>query len=194
LFISSDLVFDGLNPPYAEEDDPSPLNIYGEHKLMAEIGMKKYCSSAVICRMPLLFGISGPTASSFLQPLLRKMKNGTKVNLFVDEYRTPLSGKNAVEGLMIALDKLPEIVHLGGPERISRYEFGKLVRNIFNYKNAKMNPCRQSDIPMAAPRPSDVSLTNAKALKMGFKPDPIEKSLKQLKAEVAIQKGTKKNH
>lgn len=183
LFISSDLVFDGLNPPYSEEDEPSPLNVYGEHKLMAEIGMKNRCASVVICRMPLMFGRSGPTASSFLQPLLRQMKLGIEINLFVDEFRTPLSGTNAVEGIMIALERLPDTIHLGGLERISRYEFGKLVMDVFNFRNAKLNPCRQKEIQLAAPRPRDVSLTNAKAMQMGFQPDPIKASLERLKAE-----------
>lgn len=182
LFISSDLVFDGLNPPYSEEDEPSPLNVYGEHKLMAEIGMKNRCASVVICRVPLMFGRSGPTASSFLQPLLRQMKLGIEVNLFVDEFRTPLSEKNAVEGIMIALERLPDTIHLGGLERISRYEFGKLVMDAFNFRNAKLIPCRQKEIQMAAPRPHDVSLTNAKAMQMGFQPDPIKVSLERLKA------------
>jgi dTDP-4-dehydrorhamnose reductase len=182
LFISSDLVFDGLNPPYSEEDEPSPLNVYGEHKLMAEIGMKNQCASIVICRMPLMFGSSGSTGSSFLQPLLRQMRLGMEVNLFVDEFRTPLSGKNAVEGLMIALERLPDVIHLGGLERISRFEFGKLVMDVFNLRNAKLNPCSQKEIQMAAPRPRDVSLTNAKATRLGFQPDPIKVSLERLKA------------
>ena len=181
LFISSDLVFDGLNPPYSEENETSPLNVYGEHKLMAELGMKNQGASIVICRMPLMFGSAGPTGSSFLQALLRQMRIGMEVNLFVDEFRTPLSGKNAVEGLMIALEKLPDVLHLGGLERISRYEFGKLVMGVFNFRNAKLNPCRQQEIQMAAPRPRDVSLTNAKAMQMGFQPDSIRVSLERLK-------------
>jgi dTDP-4-dehydrorhamnose reductase len=43
LFTSTDLVFDGLNPPCTEEDEPSPLRIYGEHKALAEKGMKRRC-------------------------------------------------------------------------------------------------------------------------------------------------------
>ena len=34
---------------------------------------------------------------------------------------------------------------------------------------------------MAAPRPHDVSLTNAKAMQMGFQPDSIKVSLERLK-------------
>lgn len=36
IYISSDYVFDGTNPPYTEEDIPSPLNLYGKTKLDGE--------------------------------------------------------------------------------------------------------------------------------------------------------------
>ena len=186
LFTSSDLVFDGTSPPYRETDEPSPVNIYGEQKVIAEIGMKNRCPSVVICRMPLMFGSPGPASSSFMQPLLSQMKSGAEANLFVDEYRTPLSGTNAAEGLLIALEKLPDILHLGGLERISRYEFGKLLAKIFNIPHARLNSCRQRDVKMAAARPSDVSLDCAKARKMGFQPDTIKLSLQKLRGTAEI--------
>ena len=83
---------------------------------------------------------------------------------------------------MIALEKLPDVVHFGGLERISRYEFGKLAMEVFHYQNANLNPCKQQDIRMPAPRPMDVSLTNAKAKQMGFHPEPIKVSLERLQA------------
>ena len=180
LFTSTDLVFNGVNPPYAEDDEPSPLNVYGEHKVLAEIGMKRRCKSLVICRMPLMFGDPGPVASGFLKPLIRNMQSGAEVNLFVDEFRTPVSGKSAAEGLMIALEKLPDIIHLGGMERVSRYDFGKLVASILHIPNAKLNPCRQQDVKTAAARPADVSLDSTKAQKLGFQPEKIEESLQKL--------------
>ena len=36
IYISSDYVFDGTNPPYREEDIPNPLNLYGKTKLEGE--------------------------------------------------------------------------------------------------------------------------------------------------------------
>jgi dTDP-4-dehydrorhamnose reductase len=83
---------------------------------------------------------------------------------------------------MIALERLPDVIHLGGLERISRYEFGKLVMEVFDLRNAKLNPCRQQEIQMAAPRPRDVSLTSAKAMQMGFQPNPVKLSLERVKA------------
>jgi dTDP-4-dehydrorhamnose reductase len=184
LFTSSDLVFDGLNPPYVEEDEPSPVSYYGEHKALAESGIKDRYPPAVICRMPLMFGDPGPVATSFIQPLIKKMTEENGVNLFVDEFRTPVSGKDAARGIMIALDKLPEIIHLGGPERISRYEFGKLVADTFKIRDAKLNACNQEDIKMAADRPPDVSFDSSKAMDMGFEPGSLVNELKELRDAV----------
>jgi dTDP-4-dehydrorhamnose reductase len=182
IFTSSDLVFDGNDPPYAEDDKPSPVNVYGEQKLKAEEGMKARYPEAVICRLPLMFGDPGPASSSFIQPVISAMRNGSEVRLFTDEFRTPVSGRDAAKGLLMALRELPSILHLGGPERISRYEFGRLIARIFKIEDAKLYPCRRADLRLSAPRPQDVSLDSGRACAMGFRPNPLRIELKRLAA------------
>jgi len=82
---------------------------------------------------------------------------------------------------LIALDKLPGIIHLGGPERISRYEFGKLLSETFRFSNARLNPCRQEDLKMPAPRPPDVSLDSSKARALGFNPKSLKEEMEALR-------------
>jgi dTDP-4-dehydrorhamnose reductase len=79
--------------------------------------------------MPLMFGDPGPVASDFLQPLIQNMRSGNTVNLFVVEFRTPLSGKNAAEGLMIALEKLPDKAQNLGRSK-SSYLWRRMWRRI----------------------------------------------------------------
>lgn len=181
LFTSSDLIFDGLNPPYREDDNPSPVSAYGEQKVLAESGMKDRYPPTVICRMPLMFGDPGPVAVSFIQPLINAMQSGIKVDLFIDEYRTPVSGINAAEGLMIALNTLPDIIHLGGSERISRYEFGQLLLKTFQIRTAIVNPCKRKDLNLPAPRPPDVSFDSSKAAALGFQPNALTVELERLR-------------
>lgn len=180
VFTSTDLVFDGLNAPYQETDPVCPVNLYGEQKVIAEKVMLERYPSTAICRMPLMFGAATPTATSFIQPFLQNLKEGKELNLFIDEFRTPVSGTTAAKGLLLALKKVNGLIHLGGKERISRYEFGHLLIEIFQLSGAKIKACRQQDVKMSAPRPSDVSLNSSKAFALGYQPLSIREELQAL--------------
>ena len=180
LFTSTDLVFDGLNAPYRESDPVCPVNVYGEHKAQAEERILKAYPQSTVCRMSLMFGLSGPVAKSFIQPMLLAMQAGRELNLFVNEFRTPLSAATAVRGLFLSLNKVSGIIHLGGKERISRYDFGKLIQRIFRFENAKIRPCKQEEVHMPALRPADVSLDSSKALALGFRPLPLIEELQNI--------------
>jgi dTDP-4-dehydrorhamnose reductase len=167
-FTSTDLVFDGLNAPYKETDAVCPVNVYGQQKVMAEIGMLERYPLVAICRMPLMFGNATPTATSFIQGFIETLKDGRELNLFTDEFRTPVSGTTAAKGLLMALENVNGIIHLGGKERISRYDFGQLLVEIFNLPASSLKAGRQQDVKMAAPRPADVSLDSNKAIALGY--------------------------
>jgi dTDP-4-dehydrorhamnose reductase len=181
IFTSSDLVFNGLDAPYREQDPPSPVSTYGEQKVMAETGILEAYPEALVCRMPLMFGLPGPGSKSFLLPMLGAMRAGRTLRLFVDEYRTPLSAGAAAQGLLLVLGRAGGILHLGGPERISRFDFAGRVAEIFDLNNACLIPCRQKDVVMSAPRPPDVSLESSKAYAMGFSPPPLAKQIQEIR-------------
>ncbi|TVP62085.1 MAG: NAD(P)-dependent oxidoreductase [Nodularia sp. (in: Bacteria)] len=179
-FTSTDLVFDGLNAPYKETDSVSPVNLYGEQKVMAETGMLERYPMTAICRMPLMFGRETPTAKSFIQPFIQTLKEGKELKLFTDEFRTPASGITAAKGILLALEKINGYIHLGGKERISRYDFGKLLIEVFQLPETGLKSCQQQDIKMAAPRPADVSLDSTKAFALGYQPLPIKTELERI--------------
>ncbi len=180
VFTSSDLVFDGLNAPYKEDDPVCPVNLYGEQKVLAEEGIMKRYTGAAICRMPLMFGDPGPAATSFFKTMVMALREGRELRLFEDEYRTPVSGKTAAQGLFIAMEKIEGIIHLGGTERISRYNFGLLMMGILGIRDARLIRCRQKDMTTAAPRPPDISLDSSKAYSVGFNPLPLKDQLEEL--------------
>lgn len=180
VFTSTDLVFNGKNAPYREDDPVSPINIYGEQKARAEEGILRGYPSAAVCRMPLMFGDPGPVASSFFNTMIGNMREGRELRLFIDEFRTPVSGITAARGILLALKKFKGIFHMGGRERISRYEFGVLLRDLLGISNANLLQCRQSDMKMAAPRARDVSLDSSKAMAWGYTPPPLKEELRRL--------------
>ena len=180
-FTSTDLVFDGRNAPYREEDLTCPVSLYGEQKVRAEEGMLERHPGTVICRMPLMFGAPGPAAGSFIQPMLESLREGRGIDLFIDEFRTPVCAGDAAAGILSALSSgVRGILHLGGPERISRYDFGVLLADAFGLSREGLRACRQTDVPMAAPRPQDVSLDSSRAFRSGYKPIPPREALEKL--------------
>ncbi|OQY98816.1 MAG: NAD(P)-dependent oxidoreductase [Candidatus Brocadia sp. UTAMX2] len=180
VFTSTDMVFDGLNPPYREEDPVCPVNFYGEQKALAEEGMMKRHPMTAVCRLSLMFGISGPGATSFIQPMIAAMREGRELQLFTDEFRTPVSADTAASGIFLSLEKVHGLLHIGGNERISRYEFGTMLMNTLNISAARLIPSRQKEVIMAAPRSPDVSLDNTKARSLGFRPLPLSEEMKKL--------------
>jgi dTDP-4-dehydrorhamnose reductase len=168
VFTSTDLVFDGTKPPYRETDPASPINIYGEQKVAAEQQILTAYPEAIICRMPLMFGMVPPTATSFIQPWLAALAADRSLQLVVDEFRTPVSGTTAATGLLMMLQHSPGIVHLGGKERISRYDFGRLLAEVFNFDPSLLLPIYQRDLQLTAARAADVSLDSSKAIALGY--------------------------
>jgi dTDP-4-dehydrorhamnose reductase len=180
VFTSSDLVFDGTRPPYRETDPPSPLNAYAGQKVAAEAAILSRHPKAVICRMPLMFGYGGAESRSFAHEMVLAIASQKPIRLFTDEYRTPVSTTCAAKGLLAALHWPGGIYHLGGPERISRFEFGRRIAERLKLGEAHLQPLSQAELPMAARRPADVSLDSRKALGMGFAPDGVDAAIDKM--------------
>lgn len=177
VFTSTDLVFDGLHAPYIEEDPPTPVNIYADQKVAAEEGVLKTYPLTAVCRMPLMFGVPSPAYRNFTQEMISALREDRELKLFVDEFRTPIGGETAVEGVLLALKKVNGLIHLGGLERISRYNFGLLMMDVLGIREAQLLRCSYEDIPMPAPRSPDVSLESSKAIALGFNPLPLREEL-----------------
>jgi dTDP-4-dehydrorhamnose reductase len=184
VFTSTDLVFDGEHAPYGENDLPGPISVYGNQKVEAEQGMRQAHPGVTVCRVPVMFGDPGPCSKSFIQPLLKNLRQGVAIRLFSDEIRTTVSGKTAAQGLLLCIGKPGETFHLGGRQRISRYDFGLLLCRAIGAPESLCVPVLQKDAiataPSAAPRPRDVSLTSDKAFAMGYDPRPLPKQLSEL--------------
>lgn len=182
VFTSTDLVFDGKFAPYSEKDSVSPICIYGEHKIYAEEKILKCCPGAAICRMPLMFGDPSPYSKGSMLPILQSLENNKPVKLFTDEYRTILGEPSASSGLLHAINNFQGVIHLGGSERLSRYEFGVKLAKYCNLNQGLITGILQKEIIMAAPRPKDVSLNSSLAFSKGYTPFSTIEGFRHLKS------------
>jgi dTDP-4-dehydrorhamnose reductase len=179
------LVFDGTKGSYSETDQPNPINKYGAQKAEAEKMVLSIAQNATIFRLPLMFGhVHGK--QSYLTQMIRSLQSQQEVKLFIDEYRSICGVNSVAKGILSLLDKSNGIIHLGGKERLSRYEFGAIAAKVFGCNTALLKPCRQEDVPMPAPRPKDVSLNSAKGIYLGFRPLGIEEELRFIANESTL--------
>ncbi len=149
--VSTDLVFDGRSAPYLPTGDVQPLSAYGRSKAEGEVAALR-AEDALVVRIPLLFGPShdgAHGATDMLQP-------GRSLGLFTNEYRTPLHVADAARLLVdLALDEARRgIVHLAGPERLSRWDFARRYAEIAHVDGRAWRPTVAVD-PL---RPRDVSM------------------------------------
>ncbi len=180
VFVSTDMVFDGLNAPYKEDDPVCPINVYGEQKVLAEKEILRRCQKVSVCRTSIMFGNHHDRTKSWFQKNLEAMRMRQNLQLFVSEFRTFLSVRRAVFGLLLALGNINGILHLSGDESISRYDFARLATRAFHINNARLIPCNHTDVKVTAPRAHDLSLNNSKAKDLGFNPSSIKKELEVL--------------
>jgi dTDP-4-dehydrorhamnose reductase len=195
LFISTDLVFGGEHAPYGETDPVSPLSHYGRQKAIAETQILKVYAHATICRLPLLYGLASPNGQGFLPSFLAKLKAGQPLPLFTDEWRTPVTVADAATGIRLALARgVRGILHLGGPERISRYDFGLKMAEAFRLSAATIQPCLRADVSLPAPRPRDVSLNSDRAFAWGYRPRDVTAGLAALAADASQPQCAEQSH
>lgn len=194
IFTSTDLVFDGAHAPYAEDGPIAPLNLYGEHKALAEQAALDRYDEAAICRMPLLFGYSANGRVPFFQQMVGEFRDGRPMTLFADELRTPVSGGVAAAGLLLVagsgmedesvnpkeIEWVRGLLHLGGRQSISRYEMGRQTLEILDLPTALAEPISFRDVPAIAARAADVSLDSSKAYALGFDPPPVRQQIERL--------------
>jgi dTDP-4-dehydrorhamnose reductase len=161
VFFSTDLVFDGRRGSYAETDVPNPLSVYAQTKVRAEELVVKNPGHSVV-RTSLNTGVSPTGDKSFTEQMRIAWKRGETLKLFTDEFRSPLPAAVTARAVWeLVRQNQPGLYHLGGGERLSRWEIGQLLAKRWPEVCAKMEPSSIKDFP-GPPRPADTSLNCAK--------------------------------
>jgi dTDP-4-dehydrorhamnose reductase len=157
IFLSSGEVFDGRTGWYGETDEPNPINVYGQTKLEAERVVLQNPRHTVV-RIVLTAGTSQHGDRSFVEDMCRVVKAGKDVTLYADEFRCPLPAGVIARVIWELVDrKQPGLYHLGGSERLSRWEIGETL--LPWYPELKGHLVKGSaGNHVGSPRPADLSL------------------------------------
>ena len=178
LFLSTDLVFDGNRGNYQENDEPRPLSVYAQTKYRAEELVKQMSPNHVVVRTTLTYGENSPVSGCFLQWMHEGCRQG-RVTLFEDEYRSPIYVGDLTDLLIRLIDAdYSGILHAGGPQRLSRSDFGSIFCDVFGYSHAAIEKKKLSQLKVSSYRPADVSLDISRAQKyFSFDPRDVRSGL-----------------
>jgi dTDP-4-dehydrorhamnose reductase len=164
IYISTDNVFDGERGNYVEADPPSPINEYARTKAESEAIVAAVAGS-IIVRIALVMGF-GPLGggNSFLERTIPMLRAGQTIVVPPEELRTPIDVITLGQALLeLAAGSLAGTIHLAGSEALDRVSLTRRIAERFGYSPGLVQPRPPGEITGRAPRPRDVSLSNAKA-------------------------------
>ena len=192
VYISTEQVFPG-NKACAKESDPTrPINVYGRTKLAGEQIVQESGRPHLIVRTN-FFGWSSGRKKTFGEWLIQSLREKQPIRLFTDFYFTPLYAGLMADRLEHLLKKDAQgVVHLGGRNRVSKYEFGKKLARMSGLSFGSVKDARMDSVASLAPRPKDISLNSGRAeALLGTQAPTLEKSLQLfLRDEKAFKTAT----
>lgn len=164
-FVSTDLVFDGVAHTAQRlrpEDPAAPLSVYAKTKRSAETLVLESGRGAVV-RSSLIYGHAPSPSKGVLGWMEAAFRARTALTLFHDEFRTPIHVEDLTAALLrISRLRILGLWHCGGPERLSRVEFGEAVADALGYDKTIITPTSRRSPEALPPRPEDISLDSTR--------------------------------
>jgi dTDP-4-dehydrorhamnose reductase len=157
LYASTAAVFDGKKHGYREEDEVSPLSVYGKTKAWAENAVRSLLPSAVVLRFALVLGFAGKGGTNaMLDSLVQKWQAGQPVSFPTRETRNPIDADSLSKVMvnMLANDRVSGLYHAGATDSVSRFELGKRLAARAGISDDLVRPL-DAVVPGRAPRGED---------------------------------------
>lgn len=154
IHISTDYVFDGKRrTPLNENDMVSPINIYGESKLLGEILTQKNNSESIIIRTSWLYSSYG---KNFVKTMISLMGERRELKIINDQVGSPTYASDLAEMIMHIINSekwYPGIYHFSNNGIISWFDFAEEIKS-YNGLNCTLIPIKTEQFPTAATRPA----------------------------------------
>jgi len=136
IHFSTDYVFDGTKgAEYVENDEPNPINIYGQSKLAGERAVQQAGGACLILRTSWVYSLR---QESFVTKVLEWARNHTTLRIVHDQIGNPTWSRmlaeitaqllvKGTENLQPWLLERKGVYHLAGSGTASRYEWARAV-------------------------------------------------------------------
>jgi len=183
---STDYVFSGsLQRPYREDDPPDPINTYGKTKLAGERAIMTSGAPHLILRTSWVFG---PNGKNFFSTILELARTREELKVVDDQIGKPNWSRSVADAtarilmnlssrggnLVDKIAKQSGMVHVCGPDHISRYGYAQEIIALYERRAASLGlpplcarrliPVRSEEFPSPAPRPHYSVLSGEKMM------------------------------
>lgn len=129
IYISTDFVFDGKNPPYFEDSSPSPVGVYGQTKYQGEEIIK---NQVMIVRISYPYRASFEKKRDFFRTFKTFLEEKKPLKMITNSVMTPTFIDDIAYGLKYLINNFSnEIFHLVGSQSLSPYETALTVARLF---------------------------------------------------------------
>jgi dTDP-4-dehydrorhamnose reductase len=184
IYLSSNAVFDGKQAPYSESDTTHPINLYGKAKVQAEAAIEKELMDCLIVRTILSLG--WPILGQRPNPLtfvIENLRQNRPIKLVADVFENPISALSVADCFWSLLHaNCIGTFHVGGSDRVSRVELGKLIAERFDLDVNLISEASSDDFAHLAPRPPDTTLNTSKTqAACDWEPQFLRDALDQLR-------------
>ncbi len=185
IYLSTDYVFDGQNPPYDVTAACNPLNFYGETKRAGENAVLNASERHIVLRVPILYGEVETLEESPVTALLNELLNPEPHAVDHWSIRYPTYVGDVAQTLSNWSQQLksdPEcngIYHLSGAEAVTKYEMVRTMAEILGLDHSHLSPNTQP--PSGAPRPQNSQLNiNRLQLKTAIQQTSFKDNIKRI--------------
>jgi dTDP-4-dehydrorhamnose reductase len=153
IFLSTDMVFDGTQPPYADDAPPSPLSAYGQAKAEMEV-MADY-----VIRTSLIYAFERGNKQT--DWMLEKIGRGETLRLYADEFRSAIWVVNLAEAILELIENpfFRGTLNVAAPTAISRLTLGQKLLEALGVVDAPIEAVSSA----ATGRPANLALDVSKA-------------------------------
>lgn len=153
VYFSSDYIFDGVRGPYDEKARPTPVSVYGSHKLEAERIIASSGMSNLILRTTVVYGNEWQK-KNFVARLVATLGRGETIDVPDDQIGNPTYNESlAAAAIELCQSYKQGLYNIAGIDRMSRYQFALEAAEIFQLDSQLIKAVKTSSLGQTAKRP-----------------------------------------
>lgn len=187
VHVSTDFIFDGSRGLLDENEQPKPVNYYGESKLAAEEIIRKSPVSWSILRTVLVFGVTNDMSRSNIVLWVKEsLEQNKTIQVVNDQWRTPTLAEDLAMGCYLAAKKRARgVYNISGKDFLSPYDIAVKTAGYFNLDPSLIEPTDSTQFVQPAKRPLSTGFIIDKARKeLGYEPHSFEEGLAVLAEQI----------